>query len=107
MPRAARIDPSELSQSEDSWVFALRKLHSWFTKESEEPVRSLVMLLVNRREGMIRAMNIVKKASPRDIQKFLIKAMTHPDKKLGRQPERPAKIIFEDQELFKTLTPVL
>ncbi len=107
MPRATRIDPSELSQSEDSWVFALRKLHSWIANESEEPVRALVMLLVNRREGMIQATNIVKKASPRDIQKFLIKAMTHPDKKLGRQPGRPAKIVFEDQELFKTLTPFL
>jgi tetratricopeptide (TPR) repeat protein len=65
------------------------------------------MLLMNRREGMIQATNIVKKAAPRDIQKFLIKVMTQPDKKLGLQPGRPTKIIFEDQELFKTLTPVL
>jgi tetratricopeptide (TPR) repeat protein len=107
MPRAARIDPSEIPQSEDSWVFALRKLHIWIANESEEPVRALVMLLVNRRENLVQAAKIVSKASPRDIQKFLIKTMTHPDKKMGRQPGRPARIIFEDQELFKTLTPVL
>lgn len=107
MTRAARIDPSELPQREDSWVFALRKLHSWIANESEEPVRALVMLLMNRREGMILASEIVKKASSRDIQKFLIKAMTRPEKKLGLQPGRPAKIIFEDQELLRTLTSFL
>jgi len=65
------------------------------------------MLLMNRREGMILASEIVKKASWRDIQKFLIKAMTRPEKKLGLQPGRPAKIIFEDQELRRTLTSFL
>lgn len=107
MPRAARIDPSELPQIEDSWVLAIRELRSWIADESEEPVRAFVMLLVNRTEGMIRASEIVKKASPRDIQKFLIKAITRPDKKLGGQPGRPSRIIFEDQELLKTLIPFL
>jgi tetratricopeptide (TPR) repeat protein len=107
MPRNTRLAPSDLPQSEDSWVFAIRKLRNWITDESEEPVRALVLLLVNRTEGLILASEIVKKVSLRGIQKFLFKAMTHPDKKLGMQLERPAKIIFEDQDLFKNLTPVL
>jgi tetratricopeptide (TPR) repeat protein len=107
MPRTARLAPSVLPQREDSWVFAIRKLRTWIADESEEPVRAIMMLLVNRTEGMILASEIVKKVSSRNIQKFLIKAMTHPDKKMGMQPGRPARIIFEDQKLFKTITPVL
>jgi len=107
MPRAAKKSPLEVPQSTDTWYFASRRLRAWIVAEDDEPVRPYLLIVVNLSTGLIQNLTVGKKPVPEEAQKTLFTAMTRPPRGLKIEPQRPARIFFEDRQLQQSLAPAL
>ena len=103
MPYTSQKDLLDLPQSRDSWLFAIRRLHTWNLSKRKEPVRPFLIIAVNRSTDTIQGSSLVEKSDIQSARKVLFSAMAHPPKELETKPQRPAKVIFEDRELLKAL----
>ena len=107
MPYTSQKDLLDLPQSRNSWLFAIRRLHTWNLSKRKEPVRPFLMIAINRSTDTIQGSSLVEKSDIQGARKVLFSAMTHPPKELETKPQRPAKVIFEDRELLIALAPSL
>jgi len=107
MPRSSQKNLLDFPQTRDTWLFAIRRLHTWVVSKGKEPFRPFLMLTLNRSGGMIQSSSIVEKSNFQSARKALLSAMSHPPKELEAKPQRPAKVIFEDSDLLQALAPAL
>lgn len=105
------ISPEELltlPQSRDTWYFAVRQLRIWITPEGEEPRRLYAYATANARPpGLVRDVSIEEESTTAQAVQALYKAMARPQEEMLSEPERPARVFFEDRELQQVLTPAL
>lgn len=102
------INPSELPQSTDSWYFLCRKIRAWVNSNSGEPFRPYVLLTFNLQTGMIRATQMLEQLpTSEEIHEMLFGTMAIPMEKRTSIPQRPKRVIFEDQQTFKNLKSAL
>jgi tetratricopeptide (TPR) repeat protein len=107
MPHPSQKNILDLPQSGDTWLFAIRKLHTWVLSKGKEPVRPFLMITLNWTMKTIQSSSITEKSDVQESRKALFSAMAHPPKELETVPQRPTKIIFEDHNLLQSLAPVL
>lgn len=107
MPRAAKKSPLEFPQSADTWYFASRRLRAWIVAEDDEPVRPYLLIVVNLGPGTIQYLTVGSKPVSKEVQKALFTAMSRPPRELKTEPQRPARIFFEDRQLQQSLAPAL
>lgn len=107
MPYTSQKDLLDLPQTGDSWLFAIRRIHTWILSKRNEPFRPFLMIAINRTSFIIQGSSLMEKSDIKGARKVLFSAMTHPPKELETKPQRPAKVIFEDRELLQALAPGL
>jgi tetratricopeptide (TPR) repeat protein len=96
-----------LPQSTETWYLAVRQLRTWIAPEGEEPERPYLTITVSADTGAIHGFALGEKPAPNQAKQSLFEAMTHPPEDLDVEPHRPARIFFEDRELYKAIAPAL
>lgn len=107
MLNTSQKDLLDLPQTGDSWLFAIRRLHTWILSKRKEPFRPFLMIAINRSSDIIRGSALMEKSNIQGARKVLFSAMTHSSKELETKPQRPARVIFEDRDLLQALAPGL
>jgi tetratricopeptide (TPR) repeat protein len=96
-------NPSELLQSSATWYFFVQRLRTWIVPEDEPPYRPFLSLIFNLSAGTIRGHDIGTSPTASNAKKMLFRAMTKPEAKMDENPERPARIFFEDEAWMTAL----
>ncbi|MEJ2351818.1 MAG: hypothetical protein P8Y03_18685, partial [Anaerolineales bacterium] len=96
-----------LPQSTETWYLAVRQLRTWVAPEGEQPERPFLTITVNADTGGIHGFALGEKPAPSQAKQSLFEAMARPPKELDVEPHRPARIFFEDRELYKAIAPAL
>lgn len=102
------INPSELSQSKDTWYYVSRRARAWVKFDTGDPIRPYVLITFNLQTGLIRDLQMLEhRPTSEDIQEVLYNAMAIPMDKKVSIPQRPQRIDFEDQVTFEKLKSAL
>ena len=98
----------KLPQHQESWYLAVRKLRIWITPPDEPPYRPYGIFAVNLAQGYIQGFEIIPLEPNTDqIIEDLAKILSNQPENLPYKPHRPMEIHFEDDQLRKTLSPLL
>ena len=97
--------PMSLTQTDDFWYCAVRRLRTWLEVEKGSEVygRPWLLVVVHQTTGTVLNVDVLlNKPGVDEIQKWLFKTMLKPAKGSG-SPHRPAEIHFEDRALVEGL----
>jgi tetratricopeptide (TPR) repeat protein len=96
-----------LPQSSDTWHFAVRRLRTWINEEGKTPLRPWLYLAASAQTGVIRGIALEEELTADQARQVLYQAMADPPGEFEYEPYRPARVFFEDQELYRAISPDL
>lgn len=97
-----------LPQSRETWQFGVRELRTWIVPEGEQPRRPFLIITVNPQPpGLIRSIALEEQTSIEAARQALYAAMARPPEEMNFEPQRPARVLFEDRELHQAIAPAL
>ena len=95
-----------LKQKDETWQIAVYRAHTWIKTRQENAYRPWLVIILEERLLIVRQETVHANPTTHDISEILFKAMRRPMFTTGRK-RRPRKILFEDANLEKEISPLL
>ncbi|PKO23305.1 MAG: hypothetical protein CVU38_04645 [Chloroflexi bacterium HGW-Chloroflexi-1] len=107
MARNPTEKAARLPQHDVTWQCTARRAPTWITPDDKPPYRPYLVLIIDAHADRIRRSNIQDdRLTPEGVMEQLLRAMSRPLLGSGRA-FRPTRIVLDDAELVKALTPRL
>lgn len=98
---------SKLSQTRSTWQATVRPAPAWIAPKNQPKYRPYIIMIADTEAGRIRQMQMEEhRPTPEAVLSSIAAAMMKPMLMSGKR-ERPARIVLDDQELVRFLTPEL
>ncbi len=98
---------AKLPQTGTTWQATVRAAPAWIAPKNGPKYRPYIILVADTESGAIRQMEMQEqRPTPETVLSAIAAAMAKPLPMSGRR-ERPARIVLDDQELVRFLTPEL
>ncbi len=95
-----------LKQKNETWEVAVRPARTWVESRKSDPYRPWYVLVISDDEKILRHDMEKEKPSTDELAEAIFRAMRRPMFGAGRK-RRPTKILFDNQEIFDELSPIL
>ncbi len=95
-----------LKQKDEIWEVVVRPARTWVRSRKEDPYRPWYVLVISNEDKIIRHDMAKDKPSTQELSESIFRAMRRPMLGSGRK-RRPAKILFDDQEIYDEISPIL
>ncbi|MCJ7715121.1 MAG: hypothetical protein MUO54_01195, partial [Anaerolineales bacterium] len=96
-----------LSQKEEAWYLAVRRLDLWIAPPDQEPYQPDSIWVYNLDLGLVQAVTVTQPGpEPAEILDLFLHALEEPPPSIQAPPHHPTHLYLEDADLLPILKPI-